>query len=68
MHPIGVPQDSVLVFGFRRLMACKNFGMEEIPSTGINIDPSMTPRLEQAENNIRRDFTPVEKGGDCAAD
>lgn len=64
LHPIGVTQDNVLVFGFRRIMACKNLGMTEIPATVINIDPAdpaMALRLEQAENNIRRDFTPVEK-------
>ena len=64
LHPIGVTQNNALIFGFRRLMACKNLGMEEIPATVINIDPSdpaMALRLEQAENNIRRDFTPVEK-------
>lgn len=64
LHPIGVTQDNALIFGFRRLMACKNLGMTEIPATVINIDPAdpaMALRLEQAENNIRRDFTPVEK-------
>lgn len=64
LHPIGVTHDNVLIFGFRRLMACKNLGMTEIPATVINIDPNdpaMALRLEQAENNIRRDFTPVEK-------
>ena len=64
LHPIGVTQDNVLIFGFRRLMACKNLGMTEIPATVINIDPNdpaMALRLEQAENNIRRDFTPSEK-------
>lgn len=64
LHPIGVTQDNVLIFGFRRLMACKNLGMTEIPATVINIgpnDPAMALRLEQAENNIRRDFTPSEK-------
>lgn len=64
LHPIGVTQDNVLVFGFRRLMACKNLGMTEIPATVIHIDPddpATALRLEQTENNIRRDFTPEEK-------
>lgn len=64
LHPVGVTQDKVLIFGFRRLMACKNLGMEEIPATVINIDPNdpaAALRMEQAENNIRKDFTPSEK-------
>lgn len=64
LHPIGVTQDNVLIFGFRRLMACKNLGLEEIPATVINIDPddpATALRMEQAENNIRREFTPSEK-------
>ena len=64
LHPIGVTQDNALIFGFRRLMACKNLGMTEIPATVINIDPNdpaAALRMEQAENNIRRDFTPSEK-------
>ena len=64
LQPIGVTPDSELIFGYRRLMACKALGMEEIPARVIDVaadDPVTALRMEQAENNIRKDFTPSEK-------
>lgn len=64
LQPIGVTTGNVLIFGGRRLQACKNLGMEEIPARVIDIaadDPVTALRMEQAENNIRKDFTPSEK-------
>lgn len=64
LQPIGVTAKNELIFGYRRLMACKNIGLEEIPARVIDIDaddPVTALRMEQAENNIRRDFTPTEK-------
>jgi len=53
-----------LIFGYRRLMACKALGFEEIPARIIDIDaddPVTALRMEQAENEVRKDFTPSEK-------
>ena len=64
LQPIGVTPSNELIFGYRRLMACKAMGMEEIPARVIDVaadDPVTALRMEQAENNIRKDFTPSEK-------
>ena len=64
LQPIGVTPSNVLIFGARRLQACKNLGLDEIPARVIDIDaddPVTALRMEQAENNIRKDFTPMEK-------
>ena len=64
LQPIGVTPNNVLIFGARRLQACKNLGMDDIPTRVIDIaadDPVTALRMEQAENNIRKDFTPSEK-------
>lgn len=64
LQPIGVTPAGELIFGQRRLQACKNLGMEEIPVRVIDInpdDPAHLLKMEQAENNVRKDFTPSEK-------
>lgn len=64
LQPIGVTPNGELIFGGRRLQACKNLGMEDIPARVINInpeDPAHVLKMEQAENNVRKDFTPSEK-------
>lgn len=64
LQPIGVTPDNVLIFGARRLQACKNLGLADIPVRVIDIDaddPVTALRMEQAENNIRKDFSPSEK-------
>lgn len=64
LQPIGVTPGNELIFGYRRLMACKALGMEDIPARVIDVaadDPVTALRMEQAENNIRKDFTPSEK-------
>lgn len=64
LQPIGVSPDGELIFGYRRLMACKALGLEEIPARVIDIsadDPAAALRMEQAENEIRRDFTASER-------
>ena len=64
LQPIGVTPDKELIFGYRRLMACKAIGMEDIPARILDInpdDPAHVLRMEQAENNIRKDFTASER-------
>lgn len=64
LQPIGITADNVLVFGERRLKACINLGIEEIPYTVIDVnpdDPSTYLKMERDENNERKDFTPEEK-------
>ena len=64
LQPIGVTPGNELIFGYRRLMACKALGFEEIPARIIDIDaddPVTALRMEQAENEVRKDFTPSEK-------
>jgi len=46
------------------VMACQALGMEDIPARILDInpdDPAHVLRMEQAENNIRKDFTPSER-------
>ena len=64
LQPIGVTPDKELIFGHRRVMACRALGMEDIPARILDInpdDPAHVLRMEQAENNIRKDFTPSER-------
>lgn len=64
LQPIGVTPSNELIFGYRRLMACKALGFEEIPARVIDVnadDPVTALRMEQAENEVRKDFTASEK-------
>ena len=64
LQPIGITTENVLVFGERRLRACINLGIEEVPCRVIDVnpdDPATFLRMERDENNERRDFTPEEK-------
>lgn len=64
LQPIGVTSDKRLIFGGRRLQACKNLGMKKIPVRIINIDaddPVTALRMEKVENDQRLDLTPSEK-------
>lgn len=60
LQPIGVTNDHRLVFGERRLRACRDIlGLAEIEVRVIDM-----PRIvigEQAENEVRKDFTPSER-------
>jgi ParB-like chromosome segregation protein Spo0J len=60
LHPIGVTPDHKLVFGQRRLVACRDLlGMTEIEVRVVNV--SSIAAGEYAENEIRKDFTPSER-------
>ena len=64
LQPVGVTPENELIFGHRRVMACRALGMEDIPARILDInpdDPAHVLRMEQAENNIRKDFTPSER-------
>lgn len=64
LQPIGITSENVLVFGERRLRACINLGIKEVPCRVIDVnpdDPATYLKMERDENNERRDFTPEEK-------
>ncbi len=58
LQPIGVTKDLTLIFGGRRLQACKDVGLEEIPARIFDIDAVETLKMKQEEN---KDLTPVEQ-------
>lgn len=56
LQPIGVTPDNRLVFGYRRLIACRDhLGWTEIPTVVIDIE-NLT-HGEWVENTIRKDLT-----------
>jgi len=64
LQPIGITPDKKLIFGERRLQACKNIGKETIPARIFDVetdDPINALRMERAENVHRLDLTPSEK-------
>ncbi len=64
LQPIGITPDKQLIFGGRRLQACKNLGMETIPARTFDIDadnPVVALQMERDENDQRVDLTPSEK-------
>lgn len=64
LQPIGITPDKRLIFGGRRLQACKNLGMDTIPVRIFDIDaddPVTALRMEKDENDQRLDLTPSEK-------
>lgn len=64
LQPIAVTPDNKLIFGARRLKACKRLGMTTIPARIIDIDaddPVTALCMEKDENEHRLDFTPSER-------
>ena len=60
LHPIGVLASGELVFGERRLRACRDLlGWTEIPARIVNLRSIAAGELH--ENQIRKDFTPSER-------
>lgn len=55
LQPIGVTEDNQLVYGARRLEACKKLGWSEIPVNIIAIRDII--KGEFIENSARKDFT-----------
>jgi len=64
LQPIGITTDKHLIFGGRRLQACKNIGLKTVPVRIFDIaadDPIAALRMEREENEHRMDLTPSEK-------
>jgi hypothetical protein len=60
LQPIGVTEDRVLVFGERRLVACRDIlGLVEIDARIVSVTSIVEG--EYAENEIRKDFTVSER-------
>lgn len=60
LQPIGVAPDNTLIFGERRLRACRDIlGLTEVEARVIDM-PSIVVG-ENAENEVRKDFTPSER-------
>ena len=60
LQPIGVTSDNTLVFGQRRLLACRDIlEWETIPARTVELDRIVLG--EFAENEVRKDFTPSER-------
>ncbi|MCP4543151.1 MAG: ParB N-terminal domain-containing protein, partial [Chloroflexi bacterium] len=60
LQPVGITKDNELVFGHRRLLACKDIlGWQEIDVRVVDVQ-SIT-QGENDENEIRKDFTPSER-------
>lgn len=62
INPITITEDNKLIAGFRRLTAMSMNGEEYIPVTIVSmVDNGDMFKLEFAENEDRKDFTPSEK-------
>jgi ParB family chromosome partitioning protein len=64
LQPIGVTAERELIFGARRLLAAKSLGLAEVPVRVIDVDaedPAAALKIERDENEVRRDFSPMEK-------
>ena len=59
LQPIGVDHDKNLIFGQRRLEAHKALGLDSIKARIITV--SSLIQAEEAENNLRKDFTASER-------
>lgn len=59
LQPIGIDSAYRLVFGERRLRACKQLGMDKVKARFVNLDSLLKGEL--AENEFRKDFTPSER-------
>ena len=59
LQPIGVTASNKLVFGQRRVLAFQRLGRSTIPARVIDV-PALV-LAEHAENEIRKDFTPLER-------
>jgi hypothetical protein len=60
LQPIGITEDFELVFGERRLRACRDvLEWKQIPARIVNV-PSIVAG-EYSENELRKDFTPSER-------
>jgi len=56
LHPIGITEDNVLVYGFRRLQAAKALGWEKISFVRVTLDGALKRLAELEENTRRKDW------------
>lgn len=56
LHPIGVSKDNQLIFGERRLEACKKLGWKDIPAQILDYDDITRELAEHLENLHREDL------------
>lgn len=61
LEPIGVDREYVLIYGYRRLSACKLLGWETVPCIVHDVSPDDAQLLEIEENTHRQDFTDYER-------
>jgi ParB-like chromosome segregation protein Spo0J len=60
LQPIGISEDRELVFGERRLLACRDIlGWSEIPARTVDVRSIVEGEFH--ENEVRKDFTPSER-------
>ena len=60
LQPIGVNLDNSLVFGERRLLACRDIlGWDRLPAVIVHVTSMVAG--EYAENEVRKDFTKMER-------
>lgn len=60
LQPVGITERNELVFGERRLRACRDIlGWTEIPARVVNVTSII--EAERDENEVRKDFTPSER-------
>ncbi|MCP4548440.1 MAG: ParB N-terminal domain-containing protein, partial [bacterium] len=59
LQPIGITKDNELVFGHRRINACRSLGWTEIDARIVQVSSLVAG--EFAENEARKDFTPSER-------
>jgi ParB family chromosome partitioning protein len=56
LHPIGITEEKVLVYGFRRLHAAKAIGWKKISYTQVKLDGALKRLAELEENQKRKDW------------
>lgn len=65
-EPIGITKDNVLIYGWRRLTACKKLGWTSIPAVISEDDTEASVMISNMVENVqRRNVTPVELGRLC---
>lgn len=62
LNPVVIDEERRLIAGYRRLMACRNLGLERIPVRVLPFRGDLLRELdaEVDENLYRKDFTPEE--------
>jgi ParB family chromosome partitioning protein len=56
LHPIGITDENVLVYGFRRLHAARALGWKKVPYVRVTLDGALRRLAELEENSKRKDW------------